>query len=612
MFMTTATKTNRKILIIDPPFQRLYKPTYSSTIYPLALGYLASAVRDNTDWGVVTYNADFCKESETFQLTDLVSGFDDYQSALNDMSHPVWQEIKEYIQKYRPNVVGVSTKTQNYIAACNIARISKLIDKNIITVLGGAHPSMVGEGALECEAIDVAVIGEGEITLVELLNAIDSDCGFHEVYGIVYRMGVDVIKTQPRAFIENLDVLGYPYTYAATTLKDFHLYPKEAFKYVFAIRGCPYGCTFCGSKNIWSRKVRYRSPENVAYEIKLLYDQGINPVHFHDDTFGISREYIFNLCREIHKNCPKLFWSCEIHANLVDEEVISTMRRSGCYFIQMGVESGNNAILDKIKKKITVEKCERAADIIMREGIVLQLFFMVGFPDETFDSIEDTKKAMLRINPDQIIYSIFTPYPGTALFDQLKFTGVIGDSFDVSLYNHQSPNNHFSVAIPKDEFRRVASEIERIVDGFNNSMDCRRSIRMYVTYGKPIRLMSISPDVAYTCLGFDSKNKEAAVAWALSENATSKTVLCINHIQIQGTVVDLGGGVIQIEVPPAIFEVPGVYPVYLMDTVTMIRSNELTFTVLDSPAEPDARQLVEPDNLDVGIWGRVRRFFSAM
>lgn len=605
----TSVRQSR-ILIIDPPFLRLYRPSYSSSVYPLALGYLASAVRENTDWDVVTYNADFNPAAEDFRLVELVEGFDTFRASLADMSYSVWQEIAACIRTYRPQVIGISVKTQNCAAACNIARIAKEIDASTTVVVGGPHPSMIGSEILDFSDFDIAVVGEGENTLVDLLNAIEQGGDLEAVNGIVFRRSDQVVTTPPRALIEDLDQLGFPYDYAASTLKDYGRYPKEAFKYIFAIRGCPYGCTFCGSKNIWSRKVRFRSPENVAKEIKKLYDQGINPIHFHDDTFGISREYIGRLCDEIRAQCPKLYWSCEIHANLVDEPTIEKMRRAGCFFIQMGVESGNDGILGVIKKKTTQQRVAIAADIIKRHGIVLQMFFMIGFPEETLETLADTRNAMLRLDPDQIIYSIFTPYPGTDVFRQMQQTGVIDDFFDASQYHHQSPNNYFCPSIPRDEFRRVASEIETMVDGFNHTMDVRRSIRNYLTYGKPLILHSVSPDLGYARVGFNQSHKETAIAWALSENATNKTLLCIGDVAIADTTVSLGGDVISIVIPPGIFETTGRHPMYLMDAVTSVRSNTLWFEVVE-PQRAIEEQGVMPTSEQQPV-GLVRRLAAAL
>lgn len=582
MFANNISRNN-KILLIDTPFYRLYKSSYGCNFYPLALGYLASAIRDNTDWQVATYNADFIAKPEMFSFLTLVEEFDNYLKTLNDLSLPLWQEIKEFIAEYRPMVLGISTRGQNFLAACNIAKLAKSIDENIIIVVGGPHPSLVKEKVLKCPHIDICVIGEGEQTIVDLLNVIENEKSLHGVRGVAFREKDIRVKTEKREFIENLDKLSYPYAYAPETLKDYEQYPKEAFKYVFATRGCPYGCTFCGSQGIWGCKVRFRTPENVATEMKILSEKGNKLIHFHDDTFGITRDYIQHLCLSIKAICPDLLWSCEIHPSLIDEDTVKTMKDAGCFLIQMGVESGNNKMLKKIGKNITIEKAYAAAEIIKRQGITLHAFFMFGFPDETIETFNDTKRAMLRMDPDTIIYSLFTPYPGTQLFEDLKASGIISDDFDIALYNHQSPNNYFCLGIPKEKFRKMAADVERIVCGFNNTSELRSSARTLIQYGLPLVLHQFGPEAIIIGHKFNVQNSGESALWATSENATDATLLYIDDRPLRDCIVQRGGKLVTGIVPCDFFrsnrKYPVYLPVYLMDTVTKIRSNIKTVQV---------------------------------
>jgi len=201
---------------------------------------------------------------------------------------------------------------------------------------------MVGADLLNYPEIDICVKGEGENTIVELLDAIESEKKFDSIQGIVYRKDGRIVENPSRKFINNLDSLCFPHESAPEVLKDYDQYPPTAFNKIFAIRGCPYNCSFCGSHKIWSRKVRFRSPENVVKEIKSLQKKGIRSVHFDDDTFGINKKYINKLCNALIADCPGLKWSCEMHVNLCAEDTISLMRAAGCYSIQIGIASVNN------------------------------------------------------------------------------------------------------------------------------------------------------------------------------------------------------------------------------------------------------------------------------
>lgn len=458
----------RKILFIEPPFYRLFKNTYSLNRYPLSLGYLAAVVRQKTDWDVMVYNADFSLPSESQEVSYLAgSGFDNYLSNLRNLSAPIWKEVKTTVSEYRPNVVGISAKSQNFTSACIVAKLIKEIDKEIIVIIGGPHPSMVGQEVLKCQAINLAVKGEGEVTIIELLNAIESGSSLDSIKGLIYRRGNLAVENPPRGFIKDLDSLSFPYICAKEVLRDYGKYPKAAFGYIFATRGCPYNCFFCGSRNIWSRQVRFRSPENVVREIKTLQRDGLRLYYFVDDIFGVNKQYIIDLCGTFIEYCPDIKWSCEFHVKLVDNETISLMKKAGCYQIQLGIESGNNEILKQMCKNITIEEALAAARIIKKYGIELQAFFIIGFLQETEATLNDTVTAMKKIKCDVLTYSIFTPYPGTETFEFCKDNGLISENYDISLYNHQSPVNHFCMYIPKDSFRMLASKIERTVDRKN-------------------------------------------------------------------------------------------------------------------------------------------------
>src|SRR3990167_7296568 len=197
-----------RILLIEPPFYRLYKNTYSLDRYPLSLGYLAGTIRNETDWNVLVYNADFNFQGESQSVSYMAgTGFSNYLNNLKDLSVPVWREIKETILGYKPTVVGITTKTQNFKSVCIVAGLAKEINKQIVVVIGGPHPSMVGGDALKYKDIDVCVRGEGEKTIVELLNAIAVQKELEGIRGIVYRKNGQIFENAPREYIEDLDSL---------------------------------------------------------------------------------------------------------------------------------------------------------------------------------------------------------------------------------------------------------------------------------------------------------------------------------------------------------------------------------------------------------------------
>ena len=472
----------RRVMIIDPPFKRLYHDRASLVKYPLALGYLSGAILKWTDWEVQTYNADFNPNKKAIAIdnvTRIKEGMNHYLRTLADPEAPIWAEIRAALTEFSPDVVGISSKTQNFPSAMRIASIAKEQNPNALVVLGGPHATLSTRAALDdCPDIDVAVLGEGELTLVELLQARQSGAPPDAVAGIAYRRGNRIVFTPPRVNMPNLDELPFPAEAAPQVLRDYASYPAEAFGYVFSARGCPYSCTFCESKAIWTQTTRWRSPENVVRELKLLAERGVQYVYFDDDTFGIRQSYIKELCGLIETQCPGLKWGCEITVGVVKEQSVEYMRRAGCVVVKIGVESGNNQILRSVKKGHTIEKAYPAVDICRRAGIEVGAFFMIGFPEETEATLRDTLTAIKRINADNIMLSIFTPYPGSELFQVCKELGVVDDDFDITIHNHQSPENCFTAYIPPERFQELVRESVAIVTRKNRRGRWRRTARM--------------------------------------------------------------------------------------------------------------------------------------
>ena len=206
-------KNNQKIMLIEPPFYRLYHDQHCLVKYPLALGYLSGCIIKNTDWSVQTYNADFNAHKERFAPEiDYISneGFKRYLAALKDYSMSIWDEVKKSIEEYNPSVVGISAKTQNFVSASMVAKIAKEINPDIKVIVGGVHPTMNGSKVLNCEDIDLLSISEGENTIVALLHALEKNTELNSVNGIVFKDGDKIINTKPQSYVEYLDSLDFP------------------------------------------------------------------------------------------------------------------------------------------------------------------------------------------------------------------------------------------------------------------------------------------------------------------------------------------------------------------------------------------------------------------
>jgi radical SAM superfamily enzyme YgiQ (UPF0313 family) len=484
-----SKKRKPKILLVNPPYYRLFRDSYSTDRYPLGLGYLAGVIKSGTDWDVMVYNADFVPNSELSISLGYTCGvgFMKYLRILRDLSSPVWEEVRKTITDYQPMVVGIYSCAPAFVAASNVAKMAKRFSRQTIVVLGGPHPTTVGKDVLEEPNIDIAVRGEGELTIPEILDAVSGEASLDGVKGIAYKVGHTIVETQKREYIKDLDSLCFPHRYAPEVLKDYGKYPLSAFRNVITSRGCPYDCFFCGSRYMWGGKLRLRSVENVLEEIKSLQRIGLKWIDFEDDTFGVDKDYTNQLCDSLIHECPRILWGCSTRVNVIDEETLTLWKKAGCRAIAIGIESGNNNMLKKISKGITIEKAIAAANLITKHRIRLTANFIVGFPEETEDTLKDTFVAMKKIK-GVVGYSTFTPYPGTEAFEFCRRNGLIDNDFNIALYNHQSSENFFCLNLKKERFRELASEMERYVDKHNAKQDLRgifsiRTLRKIHDYG---------------------------------------------------------------------------------------------------------------------------------
>lgn len=337
-------------------------------------------------------------------------------------------DLCNYVEEKRPTAVGITIVTLMMDTSIKLAEAIKAIDKDILIVVGGPHPSALPEQTLKEGEFDVVVRGEGEIACAELIERHKSRKPFNGLNGITFRDGEKIVSEKDRDLISDLNSLPFPYKKPET----MHLYKNqvyfdepEATSYnLIATRGCPYKCTFCGQSIIFRNSVRRRSAENVFAEIEMAYHTyGIRYFFFEDSTFVFSRKLVENLCQLIIVSDIKITWGAMGRLDLVDEEFYGLMKKAGCVFLFFGVESGNNKILKDIKKNFSVERARRAVDVIHRVGIPFNTSFMLGFPGDTRETVRQTIDFAKELNADYVSFSLTTPYPGSELYDTVSANG---------------------------------------------------------------------------------------------------------------------------------------------------------------------------------------------
>ncbi|MBU1085231.1 B12-binding domain-containing radical SAM protein, partial [Patescibacteria group bacterium] len=306
------------------------------------------------------------------------------------------EKLRNIVSAFRPDIVGVTMNTFQTKSAKEITRVVKETDKNALIVIGGPHPSSLKLKTFDYfPYVDVVVFGEGEHTFLEIVEGKN----FKEIKGICYRDRIEGPKmTEPRPLAENLD-------HIPLSNLDLVGFSKDKFigadpvaarpdMYIMASRGCPFQCIYC-NKSIWGMRARFRKPELMIEEIKWLHGKyGVREIFFQDDTFNLNREWaenIFNLIIDNGLN-KDIVYKTQFRANkqLVDRELLELAKRAGFWLIFYGVESGNQQILNRMKKGLTIEELKRAFKLTHSVGLKTIASFIIGLPGETKETIKDT------------------------------------------------------------------------------------------------------------------------------------------------------------------------------------------------------------------------------
>ena len=332
-----------------------------------------------------------------------------------------YDEIGEEILKRNPDVVSISALTPTIGVALDSADKIKQVKPDTVVVLGGYHPTFEFKSVLEEPSVDVVVRGEGEYTLLELVQAIENNMDLKNVQGLAFHDEDDgsLVLTLDRPIIEDLDELPFP---------AFHLFPMEKYKIlnittnvatIVTTRGCPMQCSFCSSAALHGHKLRRRSVGNVVDEVEMrLRDQNIDTIAFMDDTFTLNKRFVYDFCDEIKRRNLKFWWGCTSRVDTLDEELLQAMKDAGCITIFIGVESADQQMLENMNKKITVSKTENAFRLARKVGIRTIASCVIGMPEDTRKSIKQTIEFVKKLNPNYALYSIATPYPGTRFYNE--------------------------------------------------------------------------------------------------------------------------------------------------------------------------------------------------
>ena len=390
-----------KILLVKPY-------NLSDHIQPsLGLGYLATACRDR---------------GHNVTILDCIK-----EGVKND-------NLFQRVNELKPDIVGFQCYTFDLKPVKEALEGCKNLKPDLITVIGGPHPSAAPEQSFEYfkDYLDFIFIGEAERGLPLLLDKLDHRISIDlaEIPGLAWRENGD-IRLNQQVFVDNLDGLGMP----AWDLIHPEKYPESqhgAFFKKFPIaplmvtRGCPYNCTFCAGSIVCGKKVRKHTIDFMLKQIKYLYDiHEIREFHIVDDNFTFDKNYVKEFLRRLIGLNLDISWATPngVRIDTLDEEVLRLMKQSGLYLISLGIESGSDRVLGLMEKNTTVRKVREGISLIHSSGIDVAGFFIMGFPGETREDIKKTIEFSLDLDLIRANYFTYLPFPGSSSYNELASKG---------------------------------------------------------------------------------------------------------------------------------------------------------------------------------------------
>ncbi len=344
-------------------------------------------------------------------------------------------EIADAIKRSRPDVLGITAFSMENREAHNVAAMGKELFPEMPVVIGGPYPTSQPEEAMADPNIDVAVIGEGERSALALFNALKNDGDWGDIRELAFRRNGALVRTDPVDYIIDLDEIPFP----AWDLIDLESYftrekrkrktmnqhqMKQRVVQLFTTRGCPYRCAYC--HNLFGKRLRYRSIENVIAELKMLKERyGIEEVEIIDDIFNLDLGRAKNIFRRIieEKLDLKFCFPNGLRSDRMDEEFLDLLKEGGAYRLVFAIESGSPRIQKLIRKNVKLELAQRNIEWAANRGFSLGGFFMIGFPTETEEEVWNTINFALNSKLGTATFFVVIPFPGTDMYQMAKDEG---------------------------------------------------------------------------------------------------------------------------------------------------------------------------------------------
>jgi anaerobic magnesium-protoporphyrin IX monomethyl ester cyclase len=433
----------QKILLVNPSCLDARASGEDAGIVPLGLYYIGAVLIEN--------------------------GYDTKIVNLADHKKDPLARFQKIIKDEHPDIIGFSANNPNRWNAIDCAGAARKIMPHVTIVFGGPAPTFLSEHLfIVCPDIDFIVIGEGEITFLELVNQLENKnhTAFEQISGLAFKKGNIVFQTSPRPALKNLDLLVHPSKYFV-------------YQHLSMSRGCPGKCTFCGSPRFWDNSiVRFHSAKWFADEVQTLVKKGVTHFYISDDTFTMDKNRVIEFCNHLIKNKLDITWNAISRTDFIDEDILLAMRKAGCIQLSFGVESGSKKIRKLLGKPIIQEKIIRAFSLTVSYGILARAYFIYGSPKETDQTIKESIDLLNIIKPLSAIFYLLVIFPGTYLYQSAVNKGLVTDD----IWHQKIEDLPFFEMEENLDFAKVKAFGDKLRTGFYNNLD---------TFANDINLMDI-------------------------------------------------------------------------------------------------------------------------
>lgn len=399
-------------------------------------------------------------------------------------AEPVKDEFLQRVVAIDPDIIAFSATTHQFPYVAKCARWVKESLPKKLCIVGGPHPTLVPEDVLANPDFDLVCVGEGEYPLLDLVTALQEGREITHIPNLWLCQGGDLIKNPLRPLLANLDELPF----ADRDLFDFEqiLANNDGWVDMMAGRGCPYACSYCCNPSLrekfkgLGRYVRFRSVENVLSEIRFLASRyRVKTLNFQDDVFTLDRNWTLRFCWEYEKEFAFPFWINTRVERISDEEIVAALAHAGCRGVRIGIESGNERLRAEIlKRRMSNNEIRHAFALARRHGLNVYTCNMLGIPGETAEMIQETIDLNRELQPADLQFSVFYPYPMTELYDVAVREGYLIEGVSLPSYYERKSILRLPTLTP-EELEQGYDRFQQLKDDLRFKRENPRKYRVY-------------------------------------------------------------------------------------------------------------------------------------